>query len=88
MIETLYDREIYWIKKLNTKSPNGYNLHDGGRGGCLNPSDELRQKLSDAKKRNRRRDKAEEAETIKDFALNENEIEDIFDLIESENPDL
>lgn len=50
VIETLYDREIYWIKKLNTKSPNGYNLHDGGRGGCLNPSDELRQKLSDAKK--------------------------------------
>ena len=35
---------------MNTKSPNGYNLHDGGRGGCLNPSDELRQKLSDAKK--------------------------------------
>jgi group I intron endonuclease len=44
------DREIFWIKELNTKSPKGYNLHDGGYGGCLNPSDELRKKLSDAKK--------------------------------------
>ena len=48
--ENISDREIFWIKELNTKSPNGYNLHDGGYGGCLNPSDELRKKLSDAKK--------------------------------------
>jgi group I intron endonuclease len=25
--------EIYWIKELNTKVPNGYNLTDGGEGG-------------------------------------------------------
>lgn len=48
--ENISDREIFWIQTLNTKSPNGYNLHDGGYGGCLNPSDELRQKLSNAKK--------------------------------------
>ena len=48
----------------------------------------LSDKLSDAKKRNRRRDKTEEDQTINDFALNADEVEDIFDLIESENPDL
>lgn len=28
----LNNKEIYWIKKLNTKIPNGYNLTDGGDG--------------------------------------------------------
>lgn len=28
----LVKREIYYIKKLNTKSPNGYNLTNGGEG--------------------------------------------------------
>ena len=31
-IDLLNEREIYWIKKLNTKCPNGYNLTDGGYG--------------------------------------------------------
>jgi len=31
-IECLDDREIYWIKKLKTKRPFGYNIVDGGRG--------------------------------------------------------
>ena len=31
-IDELNEREIYWIKKLNTKTPNGYNLTDGGVG--------------------------------------------------------
>jgi hypothetical protein len=35
--------EILWIKKLNTKSPNGYNLTDGGEG-FLNPTQEVKQK--------------------------------------------
>lgn len=48
----------------------------------------LAAKLSKAKKRNRKRDETEQAATVKDFALNEDEIENIFDLIESENPDL
>lgn len=48
--DNIHDREKYWISELNTKAPNGYNLHDGGNGGCLNPSDELRQKLSAAKR--------------------------------------
>ena len=30
--EQLDEREIYWIKTLNTKAPNGYNLTDGGEG--------------------------------------------------------
>ena len=48
----------------------------------------LAEKLSKAKKRNRARDRKEENQTINDFALNEQEIQNIFDLIESENPDL
>ncbi len=30
--EELSIREIFWIEKLNTKFPNGYNLTDGGEG--------------------------------------------------------
>lgn len=30
--EQLNEREIFWISTLNTKSPNGYNLTDGGEG--------------------------------------------------------
>lgn len=39
--------EMFFIKKLNTKYPNGYNLTDGGEGsiGCV-VSDETRKKLS------------------------------------------
>lgn len=48
----------------------------------------LAKDLSVAKKRNRRKDRIEEAETVKNFALDEEEIENIFDMIESENPDL
>ncbi len=45
----IYDRERYWIKTLDTLQPNGYNEHAGGKGGCLNPSPELREKLRRAK---------------------------------------
>ena len=31
-IDELNNKEIYWIKKLNTKTPNGYNILDGGNG--------------------------------------------------------
>ena len=31
-IEKLNEREMYWIKELNSKAPNGYNLTDGGEG--------------------------------------------------------
>ena len=41
----LNEREIFWIAKLNTKVPNGYNLTDGGEG-LVNPSDETRAKMS------------------------------------------
>lgn len=44
------ERERYWIRSLNTLQPNGYNEHEGGKGGCLNASPELREKLSKAKK--------------------------------------
>ena len=41
--------EIYWIRQLNTLSPNGYNLKQGGEcGGKL--SDETKEKISKSKK--------------------------------------
>ena len=44
-VEQLNEREMFWIKELNSKVPNGYNLTDGGEGvgGC---TDETRAKLS------------------------------------------
>ena len=49
--EELNQWEQYYIKKLNTKYPNGYNLTDGG-GGCsgYKMTDEQRTKLSEARK--------------------------------------
>lgn len=31
-LDELNTKEIYWIEKLNTKAPNGYNIVDGGNG--------------------------------------------------------
>lgn len=43
--------EMYYIKKLNTKYPNGYNLTDGGEGSIGRVvSDETKKKLSKAAK--------------------------------------
>jgi group I intron endonuclease len=44
--ENICEREIYWIKELNTHSEIGYNLTDGGDG-ILNLSEKMRKKLSD-----------------------------------------
>lgn len=46
-VKLLNEREMYWIRKLNSKSPNGYNLTDGGDGGRgYSPSQETRAKIS------------------------------------------
>lgn len=49
--EELNEWEMYYIKELNTKVPNGYNLTDGGEGsiGCIF-SDERRRELSEKMK--------------------------------------
>jgi group I intron endonuclease len=44
----LCERECYWIKFCDCKSPNGYNLTDGGEGN-LNPTLEVREKMKNAK---------------------------------------
>ena len=31
-VEMLNEREMFWIRELNSKAPNGYNLTDGGDG--------------------------------------------------------
>ena len=50
-IEELNEREKFWIKELNCKIPNGYNLTDGGEGvvGYTVPP-ELCQKRSENRK--------------------------------------
>jgi len=48
--ENICEREIYWIKILNTNSKYGYNLTDGGDG-INNPSEEIRKKLSELGKK-------------------------------------
>lgn len=54
-IESLNEREIYWISHYNSISPCGYNMTQGGDGGntLINWDDERKQKLweSQAKKR-------------------------------------
>ena len=50
-VAMLNEREKFWIAALNSKSPNGYNLTDGGDGGRgVSPSAETRAKLSAALK--------------------------------------
>lgn len=46
----LNNRETFWITTLNTISPNGYNLTEGGGGG--RPSRETRRKMSESRKGN------------------------------------
>jgi group I intron endonuclease len=43
----LNEREIFWIQKLGTVKPHGFNLTEGG-GGMLRPSESTRQKMRDA----------------------------------------
>jgi group I intron endonuclease len=42
--ESLNIREQYWIQTLDTKSPNGYNLTDGGDG-CQGMTQETKEKI-------------------------------------------
>lgn len=46
--EELFDREFYWIEKLNTFKGYGYNLTAGG-GGITDMSKEIRDKISKSK---------------------------------------
>lgn len=48
-LEQLGKRETYWIKTLNSKSPNGYNMTDGGDG-LINPDINVRNKISNSVK--------------------------------------
>ena len=49
--EELNQWEMYYIKELNTKAPNGYNLTDGGDGmNGYSPSEETRRKIGEANK--------------------------------------
>lgn len=50
--EELNQWEMYYIKELNTKAPNGYNLTDGGEGMTgYTHSEETRKKLSEIVKK-------------------------------------
>ncbi len=53
--ETARAREVVWIRALETKTPNGFNLTDGGDGTSgFRPSDETRAKLSAARRGSKR----------------------------------
>lgn len=47
-IEECFEKEKYYIKTLNTISPNGYNLTEGGNGGVQ--SNEVKEKISNSLK--------------------------------------
>ena len=50
-IEKLKELEVYWIEKLKTKIPNGYNMTDGGDGmSGYKLSDETKMKISLSRK--------------------------------------
>lgn len=49
--EILSEREIFWINFYDATNPNiGYNIHEGGFGGCDTMSEETRQKISNSSK--------------------------------------
>lgn len=49
--QELSEKEIYWIKELNTLSPNGYNLTGGGEGNLgWKHTEEAKRKMSEAMK--------------------------------------
>lgn len=52
-IEEANEEEIFWISKLNTLSPNGYNLVTGGGGRGI-PTEETRQRMSASSKGHKR----------------------------------
>lgn len=59
--DNLSEREIFYIKHLNTKRPNGYNLTDGGDGITgFTPSAETIEKLSISHTGNKLTNKAKE----------------------------
>ena len=45
-VEELNEREMFWIRELNSRYPNGYNLTSGGNG--RNVTDEARKNMSKA----------------------------------------
>ena len=50
-LEELNEREIYWICKLNSKKPNGYNMTDGGSNTIgWHHSEETKKRISKKKK--------------------------------------
>ena len=48
--EVLCEKEQYWIKFYDCKSPKGYNLTDGGDG-LINPSKSVRKRISNTLKK-------------------------------------
>lgn len=55
-IDVLYEKEKYWIKYYECKSPSGYNLTDGGEGGLGHiVSEEGKRKIGRANKGNKYR---------------------------------
>jgi group I intron endonuclease len=60
-LEDLNEKEIYWIKFCNCKTPNGYNLTDGGEGSTgFIFSEQSKRKLSEIRRGKKRKPCSEE----------------------------
>ena len=49
-LDELNDKEIYWIDKFNSLSPNGYNITAGGQGKKLKSTEEFSKSISEGLK--------------------------------------
>jgi len=83
--EELNEKEKYWIKILNCKTPNGYNLTDGGNGGDTytnNPNLEvIKKKLKEIRNRpeeleKNRKPRSEESKRNMKLAQNRPEVKE------------
>ena len=81
--EELNEKERYWIKELNSKYPNGYNITEGGFTGPYGPISEEQKKIlrkphgpmSEEQKQLRRGPQSEERKQNTKIAMNRPEVQ-------------
>ena len=62
--EKLDEREIFWIRELNCKKPNGYNINDGGEG-CSHSPETIAKLSAMAKEREAKKSPEQKATELK-----------------------
>jgi group I intron endonuclease len=69
-IEELNDREIFWIKELNTISPSGYNITAGGQGARMITTGEFSKNVSQGLKNSEKWNKTKNSEEYQEKIKN------------------